>query len=357
MHFLQDDLVVAVPCGRHIHRLLQEEAVADHNPHQLPCAEEAVAAGQTLHRGAEPDNLQELQAAVHSLQELEEADQILAEAEAVRGAGQTHLHPEAGQTHLHPEAGQTHLHPEAGQTHLEPEAAGQTHLHPAAGQTLPELEAVGQTHLHLAASQTLPEPEAAGQTHLHPAAGQTLPGLEAAGQTLPGLEAAGQTHLHPAADQILPEPEAAGQTLHHPEVDQIQAQEAAHQNLAVQVVGQIQAPEAVGQTLADQVACQMPEAAVGLQILEVPQAHQEERHRSHRTCRRASLVRRIEGSSWSPSRDGGPSHRPPRRQHTVLPTPRIKIEVEFVHRLPTPCLKGHLDPHVSCNPMCVVRAS
>jgi hypothetical protein len=115
------------------------------------------------------------------------------------------------------------------------------------------------------------------------------------------------------------------------------------QTLAVQVAGQIQVPEAADQTLlALEAACQMPEAVAVLQILEVLRARQEERHRSHRTCRRASLVRRIEGSSWSPSRNGGPNRRPLPGQHIVLPTPRIKIEVEFVHQPPTPSNKGNL---------------
>lgn len=135
----------------------------------------------------------------------------------------------------------------------------------------------------------------------------------------PAVAGAGQTLEDPLeADQT---PQAAGQIHHHPAVGHIPAQ-AAGQTPEVPVAGQT--PEAPG------AACRRLVAEAEAQIQGAPQALQEERHKSHRTCRRASLVRRNEGSSWSPSRDGGPT--PHRRQHTVVCTPRIKNEVASMHR-------------------------
>ncbi len=163
---------------------------------------------------------------------------------------------------------------------------------------IPGLVAVVQSQEEQAVAQE------AGQTLVQEVAGQTPEDHLVAGQ-MPAVAVARQTpedHLE------------AGQTL---EADQI----------LLLAEGQTPAAQAVRQTPGDPVACQMPEAAAELQILEALRARQEERHKSHRTCRRASLVRHNEGSSWSPSRDVGPHQRPHRRQHIVLSTPRIKIEV------------------------------
>jgi len=274
--------VEAARCDLGTHPLQEAARHTHHHP-----SAEAEAAGQN-HREAPRDTLQALPAAGQILG-LAAVDRILAAQEAAQEAAHIPVLEAADHT-------------------LVPEAADQTPVPGAAGQT-PVPEAVDQTPVPEAADQT-PVPEAAGQTLAPAAVGQTL-APAAVGQTLEVRQAAARKPAAVAADQI--------QTA-HPEADQIPADQIHRL--------------AAGQTLAAPAAYQKPEAAAGPQIQEVPQARPEERRKSHRTCRRASLVLRNEGSSWSPSRHGGPNRRPHRRQHTVLCTPRIKIEVEFVHRQP-----------------------
>lgn len=229
-----------------------------------------------------------------------------------------------------PEAGQIPAQEAADRTPVAQAAAqeaGQI-LAPAEADQIPGQEAADQILVTAVVGQ-IPEQEAADQILVMAAVGQTLP-LEAAGQT-PAQEAAGQT-LPQAAGQTPEVPLAAAQKPAAEEGRQIQEVPLAVPQ--IQEVGHIH-HLAVGQTLAAPAAYQMLEAAVEPQIQVAPQARPEERRKSHRTCRRASLVRRNEGSSWSPSRHGGPNRRPHRRQHTVLSTPRIKIEVEFVRRQPS----------------------
>ena len=270
---------------------------------------EAVEAGQTL-LVALRDNLPELPAA-DQMPEAAEADQIQAAQEAARAEAQIQVL----------EVGDRILRAQEAEVQIQAlEEAVQIQALEVGDRILQELEVAAQSQA-LVEEVQIQEPEAEVQ----------IQAPEVALRRLVAVGARQTLEVHREAVRI-----QAVDQIHHLAVGQIQAAQAVRHTLEVLAVRQnpgvqavrhtLEAP-AVRQTPEVPVACQMPEAAAGPQIPEVPQAHPEERHKSHRTCRRASLVRHNEGSSWSPSRDGGPHRRPHRRQHIVLSTPRIKIEV------------------------------
>jgi hypothetical protein len=206
--------------------------------------------------------------------------------------------------------------------------AAERHTHHLAEVQIQAQEVVERHILLRLAADQIQEQEAVERHILLRLAADQMQGAVEARQTLADLLVEDQIH-HLAEVQIR---HLVEDQIHHLVEDQIHhlVEDQIHHLVEIQIhhlVGQTLAAQAEGQTPAVPVVCQMPEAVEGLQIQEVPPVRQEERHKSHRTCRRASPVRRNEGSSWSPSRVGGPNRRPHRRQHTVVSTPWIKIEV------------------------------
>jgi hypothetical protein len=277
-------VVDALPCARGIHRQLAEKGQT-HRLHQL--VGEAGAADQNQH-AARQDNHRLVPAAARN-QAYPEADQTL----VVAGEGQNHPIAEEAL-----EAAQIQ---EALAADQSPAMVAARNQKVQVADQIQGAQVAGQIQAR-AEDQIHPREDPAEARRLVAAAVvQTLKVHLEADQTL-------KAHLE--ADQTLKAHLEADQTL---AARQILAVQVADQTPEVPVADQTPAVPAAVQTPEVPAVCQKQAAEEEPRIREAPQARQAERHKSHRTCRRASLVRRNEGSSWSPSRDDGPTPRPPRR--------------------------------------------